>query len=138
MQFNEDAVIQVNFDLKSRVKPESFKLYAVADVQIGYESDVTDWQANILPDMIDLASGLGNDAYGISLGDIIWNAPDMYPTYVQTITKVPVPSSPLSATTTTTRKQKAIPNPTRNSATPSAPHTIPAISATGTSLCSTT
>ncbi len=91
LQFNEDAVIQVNFDLKSRVKPESFKLYAVADVQIGYESDVTDWQANILPDMIDLASGLGNDAYGISLGDIIWNAPDMYPTYVQTITKVPVP-----------------------------------------------
>lgn len=91
LQFNEDAIIQVNFDLKSRAKLDNFKLYAIADVQIGSESDVADWTANIIPDMIDLATGLGSDAYGISLGDIIWNAPDLYPTYVRNITKVPVP-----------------------------------------------
>lgn len=91
LQFEDDAVIQVNFELKSRPKVSSFKLLTLADVQIGDSRDLTMLSQDIIENIKNHAQALNGHIIGISLGDLVWNAPGLYGDYITQINRIGVP-----------------------------------------------
>lgn len=81
----------INFDLKGREKSDEFKLFTIADIQIGDAIDVQMWEEEFLDNMIALAHSFTGNVYGISLGDIVWNNPRLYSTYKKNIAKLDIP-----------------------------------------------
>ena len=87
-----DAVIQMNFDLKAHPKLSKFKLLTLADVQIGDAEDVRRLREEVMGNISSYAQSLSGPVYGISLGDIVWNVPALYPTYIEQVTRTGVPT----------------------------------------------
>ena len=92
IDFSEQAIIQRDFNLTSRAKLDDWTLFVMADPQLGSDADVTDFTNELLPGMQSFAQTISPNAYGIQLGDIVWNKPDMYPTYKNLMTQVSVPT----------------------------------------------
>lgn len=92
LDFSGDAKIQRDFRLVSAPKKTEWTLMALADPQIGNDQDVKDFTDIILPDYTDLAKPLGTNTYGISLGDIVWNKPELFSTYKTLIGRTSVPT----------------------------------------------
>ena len=92
IDFTEQAIIQRDFNLKSRTPLDEWTLFVMADPQLGSDTDVANFTDDVLPYMTDFAASISPNAYGIQLGDIVWNKPDMYPTYKSLMTQVPVPT----------------------------------------------
>lgn len=92
IDLSQNAIVQLNFELQSAPVKKDFKLLAVADVQIGNNTDVS-----MLDDIlasrtwIERMKLLQGDVIGISLGDICWNAPNLYPTYRNRMAQLGVP-----------------------------------------------
>lgn len=91
LRFDEDAVIQMNFKLKSRPVSQGFKLFTIADPQIGDNVDIAIWNDDIMGNMVDFAASLTGNVYGISLGDLVWNKPDLFPTYKRMVAQPGIP-----------------------------------------------
>ncbi len=91
LNFEEDAVIQMNFKLKSRPVSQNFKLFTIADPQIGDNVDIAIWNDDIMGNMVDFAASLTGNVYGISLGDLVWNKPDLFPTYKKMVAQPGIP-----------------------------------------------
>jgi hypothetical protein len=91
INFENDAIIQINFDLKSTPVKTNFTFYANTDVQIGNtEIDLLDNLIDNTPWLASIAAIKG-DIIGISLGDIVWDKPLLYPTYKERMAKFGVP-----------------------------------------------
>lgn len=92
ISFENDAIIQINFDLTSAPVKNDFTLLTLADVQIGTTTDVA-----MLDDILantnwkNYVASLTGNMLGISLGDICWNSPDKYATYKDRISQLGVP-----------------------------------------------
>jgi hypothetical protein len=92
INFENDAIIQINFDLKSAPIKTKFSLLTIADVQIGTTTDVSmldDILSN--SNWINFMASITGNILGISLGDICWNSPDKYPIYKSRISQLGVP-----------------------------------------------
>lgn len=92
IDLSREAVVQLNFDLKSAPVKTKFSLLTLADVQIGTKTDLAmldDMLAN--SDWKTYVAAITGNVVGISLGDICWNAPDYYPLYRDRIAQLGVP-----------------------------------------------
>ena len=65
---------------------------AVADPQIGNDRDISDFSEYILSDFSEFTQPISENTYGISLGDIVWNKPELFSTYKTLMGRTPVPS----------------------------------------------
>lgn len=93
IQLDDDAAIQINFDLKKRQAPVTdWTLVSMADVQIGTDYDINQWLNYCMPGTLDHVNSITGTKYGIMLGDICWNAPDLYPTYKSNIARLGFPT----------------------------------------------
>ncbi len=92
LDFSVDAKIQRDFNLKSSPKKTEWTLMAIADPQIGNDNDVKDFSGIILPDFSDFSKNQGENTFGISLGDIVWNKPDLFSTYKTLIGRTAIPT----------------------------------------------
>ncbi len=92
LQFEDDAVIQVDFELKKQPKASSFKLLTLADVQIGDERDIEMLSQDIMDNITRHAQSLEGYVIGISLGDLVWNTPQLYGDYIAQINRTGVPT----------------------------------------------
>lgn len=92
LDFSGAAKIQRDFNLKSSPKKTEWTLMAIADPQLGNDQDVSDFSQIILPDFNEFSRPLGENTYGIALGDIIWNKPDLLSTYKTLIGSTSVPT----------------------------------------------
>lgn len=95
LQFEDDAVIQVDFELQSQPKASSFKLLTLADVQIGDAIDLAMLSQEIIENIKTHAQSLEGPVWGISLGDIVWNSPQLYGDYITQINRIGVPTFPV-------------------------------------------
>jgi predicted MPP superfamily phosphohydrolase len=82
----------INFDLKSQPVANEFKLFTIADIQLGNDLDVKSWTSEILQDQVNFIKSLDGNVYGISLGDIVWNNPEMYSTYKRYVKQFGIPT----------------------------------------------
>jgi len=80
-----------DFSLKSAPVKHDWKLVAIADPQIGYVADTLDYAGIVVPQIRRYVSTLGPDVYGMALGDLIWNAPQLYPTYIRQTSRIGIP-----------------------------------------------
>lgn len=78
LSFSSSSIIQRDFALKSCEKKTEWTLYAFADPQVGTETDVNELTNTVMPGILSYTSTLTNNAYGICLGDIVWNAPSLF------------------------------------------------------------
>ncbi|MDE7115049.1 MAG: calcineurin-like phosphoesterase family protein [Muribaculaceae bacterium] len=92
LDFSVDAKIQRDFNLLSAPKKTEWTLMAVADPQIGNDQDVSDFSEYILSDFSEFTQPISENTYGISLGDIVWNKPELFSTYKTLMGRTPVPS----------------------------------------------
>lgn len=81
---------QIDFELESQPVKTNWKLFTVADPQIGVQ-DTADFASIVIPQMQEFVSTLGPNAYGFSLGDLVWNCPQLYPEYVRRTASVGIP-----------------------------------------------
>ena len=79
-----------DFELKSTPVKHNWKLVAIADPQIGVP-DTLDYSGIVVPQIQEYVSTLGPNTYGLTLGDLIWNAPQLYPTYKNETSRVGIP-----------------------------------------------
>ena len=91
LDFSDAAIIQRDFNLVQKTKDTEWTLFIQADPQLGSDADVADFTNAMLPGMTSFAASITPNAYGIQLGDIVWNKPDMYPTYKNLMGQVSVP-----------------------------------------------
>lgn len=92
LDFSVDAKIQRDFNLLSAPKKTEWTLMAVADPQIGNDQDISDFSEYILSDFSEFTQPISENTYGISLGDIVWNKPELFSTYKTLMGRTPVPS----------------------------------------------
>lgn len=92
LNFSVDAKIQRDFNLLSAPKKTEWTLMAVADPQIGNDQDISDFSEYILSDFSEFTQPISENTYGISLGDIVWNKPELFSTYKTLMGRTPVPS----------------------------------------------
>ena len=92
LDFSVDAKIQRDFNLLSAPKKTEWTLMAVADTQIGNDQDISDFSEYILSDFSEFTQPISENTYGISLGDIVWNKPELFSTYKTLMGRTPVPS----------------------------------------------
>lgn len=92
LDFSVDAKIQRDFNLLSAPKKTEWTLMAVADPQIGNDQDISDFSEYILSDFSEFTQLISENTYGISLGDIVWNKPELFSTYKTLMGRTPVPS----------------------------------------------
>lgn len=92
LDFSVDAKIQRDFNLLSAPKKTEWTLMAVADPQIGNDQDISDFSEYILSDFSEFTQSISENTYGISLGDIVWNKPELFSTYKTLMGRTPVPS----------------------------------------------
>ena len=92
LDFSVDAKIQRDFNLLSAPKKTEWTLMAVADPQIGNDQDRSDFSEYILSDFSEFTQPISENTYGISLGDIVWNKPELFSTYKTLMGRTPVPS----------------------------------------------
>ncbi len=92
LDFSVDAKIQRDFNLKSSPKKTEWTLMAIADPQIGNDQDVSDFSNIILPDFSEFVKPIHENLYGITLGDIVWNKPELFSTYKTLIGRSSVPT----------------------------------------------
>ena len=82
---------QCDFKLKSRTVPARWKLFTMADPQIA-PSDTLDYSSTVIPQIRQYVSTLAAPAiYGIALGDLVWNSPQLYPEYKRQTSRIGVP-----------------------------------------------
>lgn len=84
------AVNRIDFDLKGIPVKHKWKLLTIADPQIG-PTDTLDYAGIVVPQIAKYASTLTGNTYGIVLGDLVWNSPQLYPEYVRQTTRIGVP-----------------------------------------------
>ena len=92
LDFSVDAKIQRDFNLLSAPKKTEWTLMAVADPQIGNDQDISDFSEYILSDFSEFTQPISENTYGISLGDIVWNKPELFSTYKTLMGRTPIPS----------------------------------------------
>lgn len=92
LDFSVDAKIQRDFNLLSAPKKTEWTLMAVADPQISNDQDISDFSEYILSDFSEFTQPISENTYGISLGDIVWNKPELFSTYKTLMGRTPVPS----------------------------------------------
>ena len=92
LDFSVDAKIQRDFNLLSAPKKTEWTLMAVADPQIGNDQDISDFSEYVLSDFSEFTQPISENTYGISLGDIVWNKPELFSTYKTLMGRTPVPS----------------------------------------------
>lgn len=81
---------QYDFDLKSAPVKTEWNLVAIADPQIG-PADTLDYATVVMPQIREYVSTLSPNTYGIALGDLVWNAPQLYPTYKRHLSTTGIP-----------------------------------------------
>lgn len=81
LDFTNDAKIQRDFRLVSSPKKNEWTLMAIADPQLGGDDDVKDFSEFVLPDYVEFGKPISSSNYGIALGDLIWNRPELFSTY---------------------------------------------------------
>lgn len=91
LDFSNDAIIQRDFQLRSCNKKTEWTLFTMADVQIG-NGDVNDYSNVVMPQILDFTQTLTNNAYGINVGDIVWNTPSLFETYKSQVAKTLIPT----------------------------------------------
>ena len=91
MKANE--VLYKNFSLKKAPVKNKFRLLAMADIQIGDNTDVTYLQTTDLPQIISYVQSSLSDQplYGISLGDLVWDNLPYYSTYKEKVRELNIP-----------------------------------------------
>ncbi|MDE6323844.1 MAG: calcineurin-like phosphoesterase family protein [Paramuribaculum sp.] len=87
---NGDEVGRHDFALISSPVKKRWSLMTIADPQIGVQ-DTADYANVVIPQICRFASTLGPNTYGISLGDLIWNSPGLYPEYKKQSSKIGIP-----------------------------------------------
>lgn len=87
--------VRRDFALESAPKADKWTLLAFADVQIGFKKDLADLDSKVMPKILNVTDTLTQPVYGISLGDIVWNNPDLYGDYCQQMARMGVPVFPV-------------------------------------------
>lgn len=85
---------QRDFALSSRPAPARWKLLTLADPQIG-PTDTLDYSAIVVPQIQEYVSTLTPTVYGIALGDLVWNSPQLYPEFKRQTARIGVPVFPV-------------------------------------------
>ncbi|MCM1348611.1 MAG: calcineurin-like phosphoesterase family protein [Firmicutes bacterium] len=84
------APSQHDFALKSAPVKERWTLLAIADPQIGVR-DTLDYAGIVMPQIKRLTDSLPENTYGITLGDVVWNAPRLYSKYASETARLGIP-----------------------------------------------
>lgn len=87
---SDGGVARLDFELKSSPVKHSWKLVAIADPQIGVP-DTVDYADIVVPQIAEYVSTLGPNTYGLALGDLIWNTPQLYPAYRRETSRIGIP-----------------------------------------------
>ena len=91
IDFSKGKVATCNFDLQGKTKLNEWTLFIQADPQLGNTRDIADYTMEILPGMKSFAASISPNAYGIQLGDIVWNKPENYAEYTKLMSQISVP-----------------------------------------------
>lgn len=91
IDYSQGEPVTVDFDLKSTDANNEWTLLALADVQIGFMKDYEDLKNTVMPVFVDSLNNYEGTVYAISLGDIVWNNPDLYPMYSEQMDRLKVP-----------------------------------------------
>lgn len=91
IDFSDETVIQRDFNLASTSKKTEWTLLTFADPQIGNDNDVSDLTNIVMPGILGGTSTLTGNVYGITLGDIVWNKPNLFETCKSQIQRTNIP-----------------------------------------------
>lgn len=86
----DGGVIERDFNLTASKPKTNWSLLTLADIQID-DPDMVEFASDIIPKTTAFVSSLSGPVYGISLGDMVWNAPHLYPAYKEQIARIGVP-----------------------------------------------
>jgi predicted phosphodiesterase len=87
---NNERVIRKDFKLTSQAVEETFSLLCVADPQCRNAKEVSRYKTETMPDVDALAATLANP-YAITLGDIVFDAPELWGDMKQAMSKRKAP-----------------------------------------------
>lgn len=79
--FGDKSIVQRDFNLKSCAKKTDWTLFVFADPQLGNATDADDLANTVMPGILGYTSTAAQNVYGITLGDVVWNAPSQYTNY---------------------------------------------------------
>ena len=88
--YGPDAVARHDFSLTSVPEKKEWTLLAMADPQVAV-GDTCDFERYIMPPLMEFVATLGDDVYGITLGDLVWNTPSLLGYYKKRIGSTGVP-----------------------------------------------
>jgi hypothetical protein len=93
-QYHQLENKQFDFTLQALPKDDANHHFIIwADPQVKNKKDVQQMMSTSVPDTIETINSLGGDAlvHGICVGDLVWDAPDLYPDYNAAIAKMGIP-----------------------------------------------
>ena len=88
--FSADSTATHDFAFTSTDPKTEWTLLTMADPQVSF-IDVSDFEGVIMPQLKEFASTLTGDVYGIALGDLVWNTPELFEYYRDSIATIGVP-----------------------------------------------
>jgi len=92
IDFSGSSIIQRDFAFMSTPKKSEWTLLTFADPQIGGDDDVSDLTNIVMPGILNSTSTITGNVFGITLGDIVWNRPQFYETYISQFQRTNVPT----------------------------------------------
>lgn len=93
----ELKIVYANFQLTPAEVDNNFTLVAMADTQPKKTKDLKRFEEETIPDILEFTASFPQGTSFISLcaGDLTWDAPKLYPGYVDNLNRLPFPFLPV-------------------------------------------
>lgn len=94
---HEFEVVYANFQLEKGTVEKDFVLVTLADPQPSKDWEVVRFRNETVKDLRTLVAGYpaSTSFIGLAVGDLTWDAPELYPGYIDAVNEIPFPVLPV-------------------------------------------